>query len=158
MLQFYSRVNKSFFIYTGERQKLIMRLLCIVLLRCLQYLEKLNMAFSYSQCTQTSIALQASQVWGRRGKSSSMSCAVLSIKMHSAKALHPKRSRALGLRSLWSEQMAIHRNVLGVSGCRLRNWILLSLSLWDTVRATDKRGDYCFLRAKIMVLCFACNS
>lgn len=55
-----------------------------------------------------------------------MPCVALSIKKHSAKA-HPKGSRALGLRSLGNEQMA--RNVLDVSGCRLRNWILLSLSL-----------------------------
>lgn len=59
--------------------------------------------------------------------SSPMPCVALSIKKHSAKALHPKGSRALGLRSLGNEQMA--RNVLDVSGCRLRNWILLSLSL-----------------------------
>lgn len=56
-------------------------------------------------------------------------CVAFSIQKHSAKALHPKGSRALGLRSLGSEQMAIRRNVLDVSGCRLRNWILLSLSL-----------------------------
>lgn len=59
----------------------------------------------------------------------SMSCVSHSIKMRSTKALRPKGSRALGLRSLWSEQMEICRNVLGVSECRLRNWILLSLSL-----------------------------
>lgn len=58
-----------------------------------------------------------------------MPCVALSIRKHSAKALHLKGSRALGLRSLGNEQMAICRNVLDVSGCRLRNWILLSLSL-----------------------------
>lgn len=61
--------------------------------------------------------------------SSPVTCVGFSIKMHLSKALHPKGYRALGLRSLQSKQMAIHRNVLVLSGCRLRNWILLSLSL-----------------------------